>query len=265
MYEHEYADMYRLENTYWWYIARRALAVELLNDEIDGRNAVRILDVGCGTGALTSELARRLPQNHIAAVDPSEPSAQACASAVPAADVRVSPAESLPFDDDSFDIVLSQLVVNFLTDAEQGVHEMRRVVRPGGTIAACTWDYGDGMTMLRAFWDSAAALDPDAPDEARTMRYCTRDELAELWRRAGLTNVESGDLLVERAFADYDELWEPFTLGVGPGGAYTVSLDPDAQESLRTEVFRRLGSPSDAFTLTARAWVVRGTAPLETG
>jgi SAM-dependent methyltransferase len=220
-----------------------------------------VLDVGCGTGALASELARRLPAQSIAAVDPSELSVQACATACPGADVRVSPAESLPFADGSFDLVLSQLVVNFLTDAQRGVAEMVRVVRPGGIVAACTWDYGDGMTMLRAFWDSAAATDPGAPDEGSTMRYCTQSELAGLWREAGLTDVATGDLVVERTFDDFDELWQPFTLGVGPGGAYTVSLDHERQDALRDELFRRLGSPSQPFTLTARAWLVRGTVP----
>lgn len=96
----------------------------------------------------------------MAAVDPSQPSVAACASAVLDADVRVGDAESLPFPDGGFDVSLCQLVVNFMADARLGVSPMRRVTRPGGTVAACTRDDRDGMTMLRAFWDAAVVVDP---------------------------------------------------------------------------------------------------------
>jgi SAM-dependent methyltransferase len=219
----------------------------------------RALDVGCGTGALTVELARRLGAEAVSAVDPSGPSIAACAADVPGADVRVGGAETLPFADDSFDAAMSQLVVNFMSDAHAGVSEMRRVTRPGGTVAACTWDYGDGMTMLRVFWDAAVAIDPAAPHEGR-MPFCTTAELEELWTAVGLREVRSDALVVERTYADFGDFWEPFTLGVGPGGAYCVSLVPDRRERLRKECARRLGEPSGAFTLTARAWFVRGVA-----
>jgi ubiquinone/menaquinone biosynthesis C-methylase UbiE len=130
----------------------------------------RALDVGCGPGSLTEALGELVGPEHVAAVDPSEPFAAATADRVPAADVRVGAAESLPWPDDAFDVALSQLVVNFMSDADAGLAEMRRVVRPGGTVASCTWDYSGGMTMLRIFWDAALALDPGAWDEARNLR-----------------------------------------------------------------------------------------------
>jgi ubiquinone/menaquinone biosynthesis C-methylase UbiE len=226
-----------------------------------GINAgMRAIDVGCGSGELTRELMRRLGAEAVAAVEPSEPFARACAQALPEADVRVGAAERLPFEDDSFDAALSQLVVNFMTDAHAGVREMRRVTRPGGTVAACTWDYADGMTMLRVFWDAALAADPKAPDEGRTMAYCTPESLLQLWEAAGLEDVRSSELVVERSYATFEDFWEPFTLGVGPGGAYCASLGSKERCALRLECFRRLGEPSGAFTLTARAWFVRGSA-----
>ena len=130
----------------------------------------RCLDVGCGPGALTSALARVAGTGQVAAVDPSPPFVEACAKRVPDADVREASAEELPFADAEFDAVLSQLVVNFLSDPERGVSEMRRVARPGGAIAACVWDYARDMQMLRAFWDAVLELDPEAPDEGRTLR-----------------------------------------------------------------------------------------------
>src|SRR5205809_956656 len=127
----------------------------------------RVLDVGCGPGALTAEVAGRVGAESVLAADPSETLVAACAERVPGADVRLARAESLPWPDDSVDAALAQLVVNFLDDPAAGVMEMRRLVRPGCVVAACTWDYSDGMRMLRTFWDAALALDPEAPDEGR--------------------------------------------------------------------------------------------------
>jgi SAM-dependent methyltransferase len=219
-----------------------------------------VLDVGCGPGALTEALGAQFGAEHVAAVDPSEPFAAATAERVPAADVRVGAAESLPWPDDTFDAALAQLVVNFMSDADAGVAEMRRVVQPGGTVAACTWDYGGGMTMLRTFWDATLALDPIAPDEARGMRFQVASDLHEVWVNAGLADVATGALAVEVPYRDFDDFWEPFTGGVGPAGAYYVSLDEKGRAALREECRRRLGNPDGAFTLSATAWAVKGLA-----
>jgi ubiquinone/menaquinone biosynthesis C-methylase UbiE len=219
---------------------------------------MRALDVGCGSGSLTSALADRLGAANVAAADPSEPLLAACGHRVPGADVRLAPAEELPWPDASFDAVLSQLVLNFVADADAAVAEMRRVAAPGGIVASCTWDYAGGMRMLHTFWEAAAELDPQAPDESN-MRYRTEEELESLWERHGLDDVETGPLVVEVAYESFDEYWEPFTLGVGPAGAYCASLDPDAREALRAGCFSRLGSPAGPFSLGARAFAVRGT------
>jgi ubiquinone/menaquinone biosynthesis C-methylase UbiE len=220
----------------------------------------RVLDVGCGPGSLTEALGELVGPENVAAVDPSEPFAAATADRVPAADVQVGAAESLPWPGDTFDLALSQLVVNFMSDADAGVAEMRRVVHPGGTVASCTWDYSGGMTMLRTFWDAALSLDSETPDEGRTMRYNDPDSLRELWLRAGLEAVETDALVVEATYRDFDDYWEPFTAGVGPAGAYTSSLDPGRRAALREECRRRLGDPDGGFTLSAKAWAVKGRA-----
>ncbi|HZO97530.1 MAG TPA: methyltransferase domain-containing protein [Gaiellaceae bacterium] len=214
------------------------------------------LDVGCGPGPLLAELARRLGPARVAGVDPSAPFVEACRDAVPGVEVRLGTAEELPFGDGAFEVVLSQLVVNFLADATRAVGEMRRVARR--TVAACVWDYAGGMTMLRAFWDAALELDPGAPDEGAVMRYCSPDELRALWDAGGLGSVATGALEVTADYAGFDDYWSPFTTGLAPSGAYCASLGDEAREALRAACFRRLGSPAGPFRLGARAFFVRG-------
>jgi ubiquinone/menaquinone biosynthesis C-methylase UbiE len=219
-----------------------------------------VVDVGCGPGALTERLVERNGAENVAAADPSEPFVAAATERAPGADVRLAAAEELPWEDDRFDAALSQLAVNFLRDADVGVSEMRRVVRQGGLVAACTWSSGEDMEMLRSFWDAARRLDSGAPDEGSAMRYRSAEELDELWRRVGLSEVMTDHLRVETSYTGFDDLWEPFTFGVGPAGAYLAKLSPEQREQLRTELFNGLGEPSGAFTLSATACAVRGLA-----
>ena len=194
-----------------------------------------------------------------AAADPGRnPLLAACADRVPGADVRQAAAAGLPWPDETFDAVVSQLVMNFLPDADAGLLEMCRVARRGGAVACCTWDYAGGMQMLRTVWDAALELDATAQDEGRVMAYCSEDELAALWTRSGLAAVETSAIDVTADYTDFEDYWMPFTLGVGPGGAYCASLDPDQRQLLRTSCLRRLGTPEGPFTLEARAVAVRG-------
>jgi ubiquinone/menaquinone biosynthesis C-methylase UbiE len=218
----------------------------------------RVLDIGCGPGALTSELVSRLGADRVAGADPSPSFVAACAERLPGADIRHAPAEKLPWPDGSFDAVLSQLVVSFLHDADAGLAEMRRIVRENGVIAACTWDYGGEMQMLRTFWDAALTLDPAAPDEARVMNYIDPNSLRDLWLRTGLREVEVAPLVVHVDYAIFDDYWQPFLSGTGPGGHYCASLDEPHRAALRDECRRRLGTTGGPFTLSARAWATRG-------
>lgn len=220
----------------------------------------RALDVGCGPGGLTRTLADLLGPGNVAAVDPSESFVEACRRRVPGARVELATAEALPFEADEFDVALAQLVVNFMADPLAGVGEMRRVTRAGGRVGAAVWDYREGMTMLRTYFDAALTVDPDAPDEGVTMRNASREELEQLWRAAGLRDVESGALDVAAGYAGFEDFWEPFTLGVGPGGAHCVSLSQGARASVREECRRLLGDPQGPFELAARAWYVVGRA-----
>lgn len=222
----------------------------------------RALDLGCGPGALTTELVGLLGPERVAAVDPSVTFARACRRRLPGVEVQVAAAEALPFDQAAFDVALAQLVVNFMTDPPAGVREMRRVTRPGGTVAAAVWDYAAEMTLLRRFWDAAVALDPSARerDEGRCMPYCTRDELGDLWSTAGLAGARVSSAVVAADYEDFEDLWRPLELGVGPSGAYAASLPSAGRLALKAELRRRLGVGTRPFTLTARAWIATGRA-----
>ena len=222
---------------------------------------MRALDVGCGPGALTAALAGRLGTANVAAADPSEPFVEACRTRVPGVEVVEAGAEALPFIDGTFDAALSQLVVNFMSDAEAGVREMARVTRPGGVVASCVWDYAGEMTLLRKFWDAAREVEPEraaAADEGVVMRWCADGELADLWHRVGLRDVRSGALVVSATYTDFEELWSPLPTGVAPSGAFCKSLDEHQRDALHDAYRRRLGVEEGPFELTARAWAVAG-------
>ncbi|MBM6399031.1 class I SAM-dependent methyltransferase [Phycicoccus sonneratiae] len=211
------------------------------------------LDVGCGPGALTTVLVDRLGADVVTAVDPSEPFVASCRDRNPGVDVRLGRAEDLPVDDASADVALAQLVLHFTSDPAAAAAEMSRAVRPGGTVAACVWDFAAGMEMLRVYWDAALVVDPDAPDEARTLRFGKPGEIADLFEAAGLVDVEESELSVSSTYRDLDELWSGFLAGIGPAGTHCLSLAEDERARVRSEVGRRLGDPTGGFTLGALA------------
>jgi SAM-dependent methyltransferase len=221
------------------------------------RAGQRALDVGCGPGALTAQLVRRLGPHAVAAVDPSGPFVAAARARFPEADVRSATAEQLPFPDDTFDAALAQLVVHFMADPVAGLREMARVTRPGGVVAACVWDHAGGGGPLATFWRAVHDLDPEAPGEAG-LAGAREGHLAELAEAAGLTEIVSTSLTAEVRFATLDDWWEPFTLGVGPAGAYVSGLDQARREILRARCSRLL--PPEPFEIAASAWCVRARA-----
>jgi SAM-dependent methyltransferase len=212
----------------------------------------RILDVGTGTGALPASL----PRSEVVGVDPSAAFIEH-AKQNARARFEVGDAQSLRFGDASFDHAMAMLVINFIPDHEKAVAEMRRVTRAGGTVSAAVWDYGDGMESLRIFWDEAVALDPAAaPKHERNMKLCRQGELSELWRKSGLAGVREEAVVIEQAFSSFDDYWQPFLAGVGPGGAYVASLSKERSSALGERLRARW--PGGPFALRARAWCVKG-------
>jgi SAM-dependent methyltransferase len=231
-----------------------------LADAAGVRAGMRVLDVGCGPGALAVELAGRVGEAGVAAIDPSPQFAAACRARLPGADVRDGVGESLPWDDDTFDAALCSLVVAWMSDADQGIREMVRVTKSGGTVAAAMWDLpGGGLEMLSHFWRAAREIDPGIPDDPPRAGVLEGD-LVERFGRAGLQGVTGGTLETSVDYEDFDDYWEPFTGGGGPStGAFYDSLDDVDKATLRDSV--RASLPEAPFTLSARAWLAVGTVP----
>ncbi len=225
-----------------------------------------VLDVGSGTGALTAAVAKIAPSSTVVGIDPAPPYVALARLQHGSSRVRfeVGDAQQMHFDRATFDRTLSLLVVNFIPDARKAVGEMKRVTKPGGTVAAAVWDYGEGMEMLRVFWDEAVALAPgSAEKDERNMPFCRRGDLGALWREQGLRDVVEKALTIETRFASFDDFWTPFLEKQGPAGAYVASLAPAEREALRARLQRRLigDGPDRPIVLRARAWAVRGIVP----
>jgi SAM-dependent methyltransferase len=216
----------------------------------------RVLDVGCGPGALTAELVRRVGTDGVSAIDPSEPFVEAARARHPGVDVRLAAAEELPHPDDAFDAALAQLVVHFMTDPVGGITEMVRVTRADGVVTASVWDLAGDRAPISPFWRAARALDADAQDESR-FAGARAGHLSELFAEAGLRDVEEVELSASVAHASFEDWWQPFTLGVGPAGAYARSLGEGELAELRDRCRTLL--PEAPFTLTVFAWAARGT------
>jgi SAM-dependent methyltransferase len=215
----------------------------------------RVLDVGCGPGALTAELVARLGARSVAAVDPSESFVAATRSRHPDVDVRRASAESLPFTDREFAAALAQLVVHFMTDPVAGLREMARVTRREGVVAACVWDHAGARTPVSTFWRAARDLGLPTQDES-ALAGAREGHLVELFKASGLRHVEQAVLVARVVYSDFDDWWKPFSFGVGPAGAAYAALSPDQRARLRERCQAHL--PPAPFELASFAWAARG-------
>ena len=215
----------------------------------------RLLDVGCGPGALTAELVSRTGADAVSAVEPSGSFVAAARERLPAVDIRQAPAEQLPFPAGVFDAALAQLVVHFMADPVRSLQEMARVTRPGGVVAACVWDHAGGRGPVSTFWTAARELDPAVPDES-DLAGAREGDLARLFALAGLSDIEPAELTVRARHENFGQWWDTYTLGVGPAGAYLAALPPDQRAALREQCQRLL--PPGPAEITATAWAATG-------
>lgn len=220
-------------------------------------------DVGCGTGALTEMLLDRTAPARVVGIEPSEAFLSRARNRISdaRAEFRQGDAQALPLDAREADVAVSGLVLNFVPDKQRALDEMRRIVRPGGTIASYVWDYAGDMQLMRYFWTAVSDLFPHGSehDEGKQFPICNPDALANLFRAAKLEAVETTALDAPTVFADFDDYWSPFLRGQGPAGAFCVSLSDPDRDRLRERLEEMLPFNSDgSIELIARAWAVRG-------
>ncbi|WP_372671437.1 class I SAM-dependent methyltransferase [Amycolatopsis kentuckyensis] len=258
--------MWQSGDAYEAYIGRwsRRIAATFVR-QLDVPASRRWLDVGCGTGALTSAVLTAADPAEVAGVDPSEGFLKTARESVtdPRASFEVADARELPFPDDRFDVVVSGLVLNFVPDPAAAAAEIARVTVPGGLAAAYLWDLAEGMELIRLFWDTATELDPGIADrhEGRQFPLCRPEPFGRLWTEAGFAKVTVGEIKIPTVFKDFDDYWQPFLGAQGPAPAYLATL-PEARRNQIRELLRsRLPTnPDGSIPLSASAWVVRGTA-----
>ena len=227
-----------------------------------------ILDAGCGTGSLTFAIARRANPRSIRGVDLSSAYIQHATEQNhdPRIEFRVEDVCALPFADASFDRVLALLVLHFVPETDRAIAQLRRVARPGATVAATVWDARGGFVANRIFFDTAAALDPKG-NERRARNYTrpmTRPgELLAAWQGAGFVDIRQATLSIRMEFASFEDYWAPYVGKDGPGADYVRTLTPAQQERLREAVRNAYvdGEPDGPRSYAAIAWAVAGIVP----
>jgi len=257
-------DAWQAGDSYEAYMGRwsRQIAPRFL-DWLDMPNGLDWLEVGCGSGALSAAILTQCAPKSLVSIDPSEGFVATARANVPdeRAEFQVGDAQALTFDAASRDVVVSGLVLNFVPDKEKALAEMKRVVRPGGTVGFYVWDYpGGGVEFMRAFWNAAVALDPDAQEltEDRRFPFCTPVDLTDLTAGTGLAAVDCMRIEVPTVFRDFDDYWNPFTLGAGPAPGYCMNLDPKARQRLKESLHDSLPRREDgAIALKTRAWAIK--------
>jgi SAM-dependent methyltransferase len=216
----------------------------------------RVVDVGCGPGALTGELVSRIGAGQVASVDPAPQFVAAVRERYPGVETHIAPAEELPLQDGTFDAALAQLVVHFMSDPVRGIFEMARVTRDGGVVVACVWDHGGKRTPIAPFWEAARDIDPSTEDEGN-MAGGREGHLVELFEAAGLANVDGTALHVRGEHPTFEDWFQPFTLGVGPAGAAFQAWPSEKQQAVEARARELLPEP---ITLETYAWAARGVA-----
>jgi SAM-dependent methyltransferase len=258
-------DAWAAGDSYDAYMGRwsRPIAARFL-DWLAMPDGLNWLELGCGTGAMTAAIVRQCEPASVIAIEPSEGFIAKAREAVDnsRAEFVIGDAARLTsMPSASRDVAVAGLVLNFIPDRLGALREMKRIVRPGGTVGFYVWDYpGGGIAFMRAFWTAAVALDPTAGDltEDKRFPFCTREGLTELARQAGLGAVDVTAIESRSVFRDFDDYWRPFTLGAGPAPGYCASLSPEARECLRQKLSDGLPRQGDgSIALGTRAWALR--------
>jgi SAM-dependent methyltransferase len=231
-------------------------------DWLDAPAGARWLDLCCGGGALTDAILVRCRPAIVRGIDLSPAqiqfARQQCAH--PAAAFYLGDAIALPFRSKEFDLCVSGLGLNYVSDAIAALREMDRVTRPRGTVAAYVWDYAGKMRFLREFWDVALAVDPEAAafDQGRRFPICSPEGLRAAFQAAGFAVLAARNLDIATHFASFDEYWAGFQLFQGSAPIYLASRRDCIREAIRDGLQAALPvQPDGSILLRARALAMR--------
>ena len=256
-------DNWESGDPYEYFMGRwsKLLAPEFLN-WLDLPSSSSWLEVGCGTGALSEAIVQICEPSHLTCVDPSEKFlAKSKERLNNKGKFLIGDATEIPAEDDSIDIVVSGLALNFFPDLETALAEMKRISKPGGTIAAYVWDYAGRMDLLRYFWDAAISLDSSVLglDEGVRFPICNQDKLKNAFQQAALSEVEVTKLDILTHFKNFDDYWNPFLGGQGPAPTYLESLTENQQQELKKTIKDKLHfEPDGSIKLLGRAIAIKG-------
>lgn len=258
------ANLWGAADAYERYMGRWSRKVaSIFTKWIDPIPEARWVDIGCGTGVLTSTILATCEPSEVLGIDSSDVFLQSARADIPdrRASFKQGNAQAITEPEGSFDIAVSGLVLNFLPDKDVAIREMARIVRPGGTVALYVWDYSGHMQVMRVFFDVATALDPKAAeyDDGVKAPICRPKPLMEILTRFGLHDVEVRAIDIPAAFDSFDDYWAPFLGGTGSAPKYCASLDDAARGRLKQEVRRHLPTgPDGEILLAIRAWAAKG-------
>ncbi|MBL4929986.1 class I SAM-dependent methyltransferase [Fuscibacter oryzae] len=225
-------------------------------------SGLRWLDVGCGNGAFTEVVRRHDPTATLTGIDPA-PGQIAYAhqrAGTEGITFLTGDAQDLPFADGSFDVSVMALVIAFVPDPVQALHEMTRATRPGGMVATYMWDLPHGVP-LAPLHRALAELGHPAPQPPSAGRVGPAG-LADLWQSAGLVEIAAKQITIPVTFEDLDDFWQSNVQFIGPLGEVLRHLPQGGRDALRA----RLGMilPIDAqgrITYRAVANAIRGRRP----
>jgi ubiquinone/menaquinone biosynthesis C-methylase UbiE len=221
------------------------------------------LDVGCGTGVFTELVIDRCAPASVIAIDPS-PAQIELARTKPVArhvDFRVADAQTLPFPDGTFDIVVSSLVINFIADRPRALDEMRRVCRPGGVIAGYVWDFAAGRSPNSPirFGLQQIGVEPTPVPGAEDSRP---EALTSLFTGSRLTDIATTIIDVTMPFSDFKDFWQSQTPSYHPIGKMIAALSDSDREKVLESVRAGLpAGPDGSVTHSARANAIKALAP----
>lgn len=220
------------------------------------------MDVGCGSGALSEAIIKKHNPKTVIAIDQSEGFVRTAQQRLGSrALCKIGNALSLPLDDESVNISVCGLVLNFIPEPETALAEMKRVTRKEGMVAAYIWDYAGKMEFLTHFWNVVVALNSDAVGlhESRRFPDSNAEQLITMFNRVGLYDVEAAPLEIETNFIDFNDYWQPFLGGQGPAPTYVSKLNDSERNRLKDMLAQNLPVNDDgSIKLSARAWTTKG-------